>query len=178
MVSPVKTDNTGTDFQALDACHQQIAAHLARLETLMVHLGDRGVDAHAQQEARQIEAFFSETSQRHHQEEETLVFPALLDSADLALVATVRMLQQDHGWIEEDWLAIAPQLRAIAAGYSWHDPDELRHGIGVFLELCREHIQLEESIIYPQAKAIATNLARRRASLPPLRFTAAGPSSS
>jgi hypothetical protein len=88
------------------------------------------------------------------------------------------MLQQDHGWIEEDWLAIAPQLRAIAAGYNWYDPDELRHGISVFLELCREHIQLEESIIYPEAKAAVDKLARRRAILPPLKFTRAAPSSS
>jgi hemerythrin-like domain-containing protein len=168
----------GTDFKALDACHQQIAAHLDRLAGLFAHLAESGVDAHAQQEARQIEAFFSETSQAHHQEEEAKVFPHLLGSNDEALVATVRMLQQDHGWIEEDWLAIAPQLRAIAAGYSWYDPDELRHGIEVFLELCREHIQLEESIIYPEAKAMAARLARRRATLPPLKFTTEVPSSS
>ena len=70
------------------------------------------------------------------------------------------------------------ELRAIAAGYSWYDPDELRHGIGVFLELCREHIQLEESIIYPQAKAVVAKLERRRALLPPLKFKAGAPSSS
>ncbi|WP_298825029.1 hemerythrin domain-containing protein [uncultured Piscinibacter sp.] len=178
MAAAVPTKNPGTDFQALDACHQQISAHLDRLDALFGHLSDHGVDAHAQQEAGRIETFFSETSQQHHVDEESKVFPALLNSSDPSLVATVRMLQQDHGWIEEDWLAIAPQLRAIAAGYSWYDPDELRHAIGVFVELCREHIQLEESIIYPQAKAIVAKLARRRASLPPLRFTTAGPSSS
>lgn len=178
MGSVVKLNPGGTDFKALDACHQEIAAHLERLAALFAHLADQGVDGHAQQEAGAIEAFFSETSQAHHQEEEAKVFPALLASSDEALVATVRMLQQDHGWIEEDWLAIAPQLRAIAAGYSWYDPDELRHGIEVFLELCREHIQLEESIIYPEAKAMAAKLARRRATLPPLQFTREAPSSS
>jgi hemerythrin-like domain-containing protein len=177
-MTSAKTNHTGADFTALDACHQQIAEHLVRLDALVEHLVSQGVDAHAQAEARAIEAFFTETSQRHHLDEEAKVFPPLLASADEALVATVRMLQQDHGWIEEDWLAIAPQLRAIAAGYSWYDPDELRHGIGVFLELCREHIQLEESIIYPQAKAVVAKLARRRASLPPLMFKAGAPSSS
>lgn len=178
MASARQTQDSGSDFKALDACHQQIAAHLARLDALCSHLADQGVDPHAQSEAGAIEAFFTGTSQAHHLEEETRVFPALLTSSDEALVATVRMLQQDHGWIEEDWLAIAPQLRAVAAGYSWFDPDELRHAITVFLELCREHIQLEESIIYPEAKAMAAKLARRRASLPPLKFTAAAPSSS
>lgn len=178
MASAHQTKDSGTDFKALDACHQQIAMHLERLDALCVHLADQGVDERAQAEAGSIEAFFSSTSQAHHQEEELKVFPGLLASSDEALVATVRMLQQDHGWIEEDWLAIAPQLRAIAAGYSWFDPDELRHAITVFLELCREHIQLEESIIYPEAKAIAAKLARRRATLAPPKFTAAAPSSS
>jgi hemerythrin-like domain-containing protein len=178
MGSVVKLNTAGGDFKALDACHQEIAAHLDRLASLLAHLIAQGVDAHAQKEAREIEAFFSETSQQHHAEEEAKVFPALLASSDEALVATVRMLQQDHGWIEEDWLALAPQLRAIAAGYSWYDPAELQHGVEVFLDLCREHIQLEESIIYPEAKAIAAKLARRRATLPPLTFTAGAPSSS
>ena len=177
-MTKAKSNNAGADFKALDACHQQIAEHLARLDALVEHLVSEGVDAHAQGEARAIEAFFSETSQRHHLDEESKVFPPLLSSSDEALVATVRMLQQDHGWIEEDWLALAPQLRAIAAGYSWYDPDELRHGIGVFLELCREHIHLEESIIYPQAKAVVAKLERRRALLPPLKFKAGAPSSS
>lgn len=177
-MNSAKTNNAGADFTALDACHRQIAEHLGRLDALVDHLVSQGVDAHAQTEARSIESFFTETSQRHHLDEEAKVFPPLLASSDEALVATVRMLQQDHGWIEEDWLAIAPQLRAIAAGYSWYDPDELRHGIGVFLELCREHIQLEESIIYPQAKAVVDKLARRRATLPPLKFKAGAPSSS
>jgi|CXWL01.2.fsa_nt_gi hemerythrin-like domain-containing protein len=177
-MTSTKTKGADADFKALDACHQQIAEHLNRLDALVDHLVSQGVDAHAQGEARSIEAFFTETSQRHHLDEEAKVFPPLLASSDEALVATVRMLQQDHGWIEEDWLAIAPQLRAIAAGYNWYDPDELRHGISVFLELCREHIQLEESIIYPEAKAAVDKLARRRATLPPLKFTRAAPSSS
>ena len=169
---------TGVDFSVLDACHQQIAEHLARLDGLIEHLDRIGVDARAQEEARTIEAFFSQTSQRHHQEEEAKVFPGLLTSSDEALVASVRMLQQDHGWIEEDWLEIAPQLRAIASGYSWYDPAELRHAVQVFLELCREHIQLEESIVYPEAKALAAQLKRRRAQHGPVRFTTAAPSSS
>ena len=165
-------------FRLLEDCHAQIGAHLDRLAALMDHLDAHGVDRHAQDEARSIEAFFSSTAQRHHLDEETKVFPALLTSGDAKLVASVRMLQQDHGWIEEDWLAIGPQLSAIASGYHWHDPAELRHALQVFLELCREHIALEETLIYPEAKERAAKLQRRRATLPPLRFTAAAPSSS
>lgn len=165
-------------FRALDECHRQIAEHLDRLAALLNHLDRDGVDEHARGEARAIEAFFSETSQAHHRDEELKVFPSLLASGDEALVATIRLLQQDHGWIEEDWIELAPQLRAIASGYSWYDPAELRHGIEVFLELCREHILLEESVIYPQARALAEQLPRRRASIPAPKFTPAAPSSS
>lgn len=178
MAAAAKPPTTGADFKALDATHQQIVDHLNRLDSLIDHLEREGADPHAQDEARAIEAFFSATAQPHHKDEEAKVFPPLLASGDEVLASNVRLLQQDHGWIEEDWLAIAPQLRAVASGYSWVEPAELRHGVQVFIELCREHLLLEESVVYPEAKALAARLERRRAQLPPLRFTKAAPSSS
>jgi iron-sulfur cluster repair protein YtfE (RIC family) len=178
MDSGTKATPALADFAALDECHRQIADHLDRLDALVEHLERIGVDSHARSEARQIEAYLSAGAARHHLDEETLVFPGLLASSDEVLVSTVVLLQQDHGWIEEDWLEIAPQLRAIASGYSWYDPAELRHAVQVFGELCREHIELEESIIYPEARALARQLARRRADRGAVRFTAATRSSS
>jgi hemerythrin-like domain-containing protein len=61
-------------------------------------------------------------------------------------------LQQDHGWLEEDWLELSPQLQAVAEGYSWYDLDTLRAGVPIFTELYRDHIALEESMIYPEAR--------------------------
>jgi hemerythrin-like domain-containing protein len=162
----------------LDQCHRQISEHLDRLAALLNHLDANGVDDHARDESRRIEAFFSETSQSHHRDEEAKVFPNLLATGDDTLVSTIRLLQQDHGWIEEDWIELAPQLRAIASGYNWYDPAELRHAIEIFVELCREHLMLEESVIYPQARALATTLQRRRATSAPVRFTREVPSSS
>jgi hemerythrin-like domain-containing protein len=178
MNAAMKATTGGADFTALDAVHRRIADHLDRLDRLIEHLDRIGVDAHARTEARAIESFLSQTAAQHHHDEETQVFPGLLSSADAELVASVRMLQQDHGWIEEDWLEMAPQLRAIASGYSWYDPAELRHAVQVFGELCREHIALEESVIYPQARALASALKRGRAERGALRFTTAAPSSS
>ena len=65
----------------------------------------------------------------------------------------VKRLQQDHGWLEEDWLALQPPLSAIAEGYSWYDLDMLSHALPVFADLYQDHIELEESLIYPEAKA-------------------------
>jgi hemerythrin-like domain-containing protein len=72
-------------------------------------------------------------------------------------------LQQDHGWIEENWIELSPQLRALALGNTWLDAAEFNHYAEVFLELCREHIALEESMIYPESKARWAELVAARA---------------
>lgn len=140
-------------FEALDACHRQIQIHLSHLATLAAELNSGNAsDAHRRR-AAEVEAFFSNTSRAHHAEEEKLVFPPLLARGDDRLTATVRSLQQDHGFIEEDWIELAPQLRAIAAGNEWVDAAEFQHNMQVFIDLCRDHIALEETLIYPASKS-------------------------
>ena len=174
MTSPTPTAVPDTPFQALDAAHQKIMEHLADLAKLVDHMERHGDDAHARAEAGRIEHFFSTTSRQHHLDEESQVFPGLLATGNADLVAAVNSLQQDHGWIEEDWIILAPQLRAVASGQGGNEPEELRHTAQVFLELCHEHIALEESLIYPQAKALAMKFNRQRQE----RVKAAAPSSS
>jgi hemerythrin-like domain-containing protein len=154
-------------FEALDECHRQIMSHLADLTNLARQIEAKGVDAVAQQQAGAIEAFFSSTSREHHAQEEKSVFPPLLASADPALAASVHRLQQDHGWIEENWIELSPQLSAIASGNNWPDPAEFLHGVQVFVELCTDHIALEETVVYPEsraqwARAVAARALRER----------------
>ena len=146
--------NNAGHFEALDACHLDIAQHIQALGTLVQHIEDHGIDDHARREAHSIEAFFSSASRQHHAQEERDVFPALLASGDAALATAVRTLQQDHGWIEENWIEVGPRLRAIASGNGWTDPAELQSYVDVFTALMRDHIALEERLIYPQAKAL------------------------
>jgi hemerythrin-like domain-containing protein len=140
-------------FKALDACHQKIHEHLAELADLLEQLDTESDSPHSRQKAKTIEAFFSEVARPHHAEEEKSVFPALLASDNAELVQAVRTLQQDHGWIEQNWLELAPMLRAIALGEDWADVTELKHNAEVFVNLCHDHIMLEESLIYPEVKA-------------------------
>jgi hemerythrin-like domain-containing protein len=140
-------------FEVLDACHQQILTALDRMHELVEHLEAHGVDATAQGMAKDIYIFFNETARHHHLDEEKHVFPALLNSGDEALVRHVLHLQQDHGWIEEDWLELAPQFEAMAAGYCWYNIDQLNHALPVFTALYHDHMALEESLAYPEAKA-------------------------
>jgi hemerythrin-like domain-containing protein len=140
-------------FEALDECHRQIMSHLADLTYLARQIEAKGVDAAAQRQAGVIEAFFSGTSREHHVQEEKSVFPPLLAIGDPALTSAVNTLLQDHGWIEENWIELSPQLSAIASGNNWPDPAEFLHGVQVFVELCTDHIALEESVVYPESRA-------------------------
>lgn len=140
-------------LDVLDACHRQIVASLKKLTELMAHVDANGPDEQARETAREAFDFFSTTARTHHLDEERHIFPALLKSTDAELVQATLRLQQDHGWLEEDWLDLAPQLEAIAKGYSWYNAEELRHTIEVFTALYFDHIKLEEALVYPAAKA-------------------------
>jgi len=165
----MKASPEPVSFEVLDACHQQIHVHLAELATLAQHIEANGVDAAAQHQAAAIETFFSGTSRAHHAEEEKNVFPPLLQSGNAELVAAVRTLQQDHGWIEENWIEIAPRLRAMATGSNWVDPAEFQQYVEVFLTLCHGHIALEETLIYPESKARWAKAVANRVTQKPLR---------
>ena len=139
-------------FEALDQTHLQMLEKLSQLSSLIDRLSAEGIDDAARREAAQIHAFFADTSRAHHAAEEQLVFPGLLTSRDEELVQHVLRLQQDHGWIEEDWRELSPQLQAIAEGYSAYDLDFLRAATPIFTDLIREHIVLEESVVYPASR--------------------------
>jgi hemerythrin-like domain-containing protein len=140
------------DFTVLDHTHRQVLDMLARLAQLLDHVDDQGPDEVARKDASAIHEFFSGHARQHHEAEETLVFPDLLSGGDDSLVQHVLRLRQDHGWLEEDWRELAPQLEAIARGYNWYDLAMLRAALPVFTALYEEHIALEESLVYPEAQ--------------------------
>jgi hemerythrin-like domain-containing protein len=140
-------------LEALDRTHHQMMVVLSELQQLVERLDTDGIDPAARRSAQAVCKFFNEHARQHHADEETLIFPALVRKGDKALIHQVLRLQQDHGWLEEDWLELAPQLQAVARGYSWYEIDSLRHAVGVFTTLYQDHIALEESLIYPEAKA-------------------------
>jgi hemerythrin-like domain-containing protein len=140
-------------FDVLDACHRETFASLRRLEALVATLDGSLLAEADRATAAELTRFFGEVSRQHHEDEERHVFPKLLAGPDVALADNVRRLQQDHHWLDADWYELAPQLDALANGHNWVDPDLLREGVAVFAALSHEHVALEESIIYPQARA-------------------------
>jgi hemerythrin-like domain-containing protein len=146
------------EFDTLDRTHRAAMAMLQAFDGLLAQLHDEGLSDAARQSAKDILAFFNGPGRDHHALEEKQVFPGLLATGDAELVHHVRRLQQDHGWLEEDWRELAPQIEAIAAGYNWYDLPLLRAALPVFSALYHEHIALEESLIYPAARRQAQAL--------------------
>jgi hemerythrin-like domain-containing protein len=142
------------DIETLDATHQSMLDMLKALSRLLDRLEVEGIGPEARASAREICAFFDGHARQHHAAEEAHVFPALLRDADAELVQHIQRLQQDHGWLEEDWIELEPQLKAVSEGYSWYNLDELRAGVNVFTALSQDHIALEESLIYPLARKL------------------------
>lgn len=143
---------TRDGFEVLDACHRQTMLMLDKLALLLAHLEKGSPDEQARTMATEIVGFFSTTARQHHEDEERHIFPKMLDSSDPDIVQAVLRLQQDHHWLEEDWIEISPQLDAVANGQSWYDIDILRESIEIFAALSHEHVALEETRIYPKAR--------------------------
>ena len=175
-ITPASDDKTA--FDPLDLCHRHTALALGRLTALVTILLRGDPDLQAAELARSVLAHFNVEMREHHRAEEQHVFPALATGADGAIADALARLCQDHAWIEQDWVELEPHLDAIANGQSWYDLDVLREGADIFTGLCHAHIALEESLIYPQARAglsveqlrsMRTDMSRRRRAGHPLR---------
>jgi hemerythrin-like domain-containing protein len=151
----------GDGFEVLDTCHRKMLRALDKLSALVGHLETAGTEAQARSMASEVLMFFSTTVRQHHEDEERHVFPRLATDSDAETVQAVLRLQQDHDWLEEDWMALSPHLAAIAAGRSGWEVESLRDGVDVFSALLRDHIALEESLIYPQARERLQGIQRR-----------------
>ncbi len=137
---------------SLQATHRELLLALNQLQQLVKDIDRDGLTAESRAIARSLVRFIDDIGRHHHAEEERLVFPALLDSGDVDLVQHVRRLQQDHGWLEEDWHELGPQLDALAHGIGGADMDTVAASVEVFAQLYRDHIALEETVVYPEAR--------------------------
>ena len=143
----------GVGFAALDECHRRVLARVDELSGLVAAIEAGEINPAMRTLAASIAQFLGNDARRHHEDEERHVFPPLLASGNADLVDAVLRLQQDHCWIEEDWFELEPHVQAIATGYGTCDIDTLKEGTAILAALYKEHIALEESIVYPEARA-------------------------
>jgi len=159
-------------FEFLDATHREMQQHIRLLHTLVDTIENEGLNMATRGVAQRVLDFFNGEARQHHLDEEKHIFPTLLASQDAQLVQAAEHLIQDHGWLEENWLQIEPSIAAATNGNLWFDTAELRHALEVFEALYTDHILIEESIAYPEAKkrlegldtlGMGREMARRRA---------------
>lgn len=139
-------------FEFLDSTHKDIQGQVRQLHQLVDAIESEGLNAANRALARRVLDYFNTEARQHHLDEEKHIFPALLASQDAEVVQAAEHLIQDHGWLEENWIQIAPSLEAATNGNLWFDPAELRHALEVFEALYLDHILLEESLAYPEAR--------------------------
>jgi hemerythrin-like domain-containing protein len=145
-------------LEVLDDEHRQMVLMLARLDRLVdPELGLPETEIRAL--AHEVHTFFSEHARQHHALEELHVFPGLLNSADERLRGQIERLVQDHGWLEQNWLELAPNVSAIAEGLVGGDMDLLRESVALFNALYHDHIRVEETLAYPEARRREAELA-------------------
>jgi len=159
-VDPDRKHTTHDGFEVLDQCHRETLAALDTLDALVQRLAAEGDSERVRAMAAAVVKFFSTTAREHHEDEERHVFPEALAGGDPEIVQAVLRLQQDHSWLEEDWLELSPHLNALATGHSLWDLDFLRDASAVFSALSHDHIALEESCVYPQARARLKDMQR------------------
>jgi Hemerythrin HHE cation binding domain len=136
----------------LDGMHRRMLEVLGELDTLTGVMAQPGRQTLAAALARDACGFFGGPARAHHDAEEAQVFPLVLAGGDAQLLAHVRRLQQDHNWIEEDWLELEPHLQALAQGWRQEHVDFLQQALPEFTALVQAHITLEETVIYPEAR--------------------------
>ncbi|MCP5270849.1 MAG: hemerythrin domain-containing protein [Burkholderiaceae bacterium] len=152
------TPGAGFDqpFELLSACHDRVQRSLDLLRRLQDHLAIHGADGQAQDAARDVLRYFDIAAPLHHEDEERHVFPALLAADAGRHGALVARLQDDHRRMAAAWPAARAALQAVADGrwttegaspavQAWQD----------FAALYGPHIDAEEQLAYPAARALA-----------------------
>jgi len=141
-------------YEMLAACHERVQRSLDLLGRLVDYIGNQGHDAQTRSAAADVLRYFDLAAPLHHQDEEQHVFPLLLAQGDVALRATVQRLQADHRQMEALWAGVREAL------LRWREPGcqetvaaDTMEAITRFRDLYAGHIEAEEGLVFPAARA-------------------------
>ncbi len=147
--------STEAPLEMLSACHGRIDTQCATLERLLVHLAAYGVDAEARTAARNVLRYFDTAAVDHHADEETDLFPALLESMagsdPVCLREMTAGLIAEHRQLEQRWAIVRAALQAIIAGTSAQLAAAEVAAVHALVQLYRHHLEREERELLPMA---------------------------
>lgn len=146
-------------FEMLEGCHERVQRSLDLLCRLVDYIDDKGHDTQTQSAAADVLRYFDIAAPLHHADEETHLFPLLLAQGDAPLHAAVRRLHDDHLQMEKLWAFVRePLLRWREPGAAAKLDDDTRAAIERFRAMYAGHIETEEGLVYPAARARMSNV--------------------
>jgi hemerythrin-like domain-containing protein len=142
----------------LAGCHERVLRSLALLKRLVGHVHEQGIDRDARSAARDVLRYFDIAGPQHHLDEERHVLPLLEGSGDDALIAAARRLRDDHDAFDMQWQTLRVLLLQLrddeAQRWSPSAQHELAHEARAFIDRYREHLPLEDEVVFPAARRL------------------------
>lgn len=152
MSAASKAKSQAATVDVLDHFHRDVHRQLDELMGLVSRLDTLAVSEELRGKARELVAFFSGPVREHNYDEERHVFPALRLSSEPELRQAAETLCEDHAWIELGWLDVEAELASVGRRGSVKDLPALRAGADAFAGLMRDHMALEECLLYPHLR--------------------------
>ena len=138
----------------LRACHKNILAHCDRLEALLAHIDEQGIDDEARKTARDIVRYFSTSARLHHRDEEEDLFPRL-NRQSLRIAELIQDLKQEHTRLDQLWEVMVTELKSLPGnGFS----DDFLQANRDFCTLSRQHVNRENMEFLPLAASSLSQL--------------------
>lgn len=141
-------------LEVLAACHERIERQCATLERLSEHLTTAGADEAARTAAAGVIRYFTTAALDHHADEETDLFPALLEAVAGSDASCLRALLDglvaEHIALAAHWRQLAPFLEKVGAGKA-PNADQLAATVAAFAAAYRAHIVRENQELLPMA---------------------------
>lgn len=132
----------------LAACHERILTHCRLLERIVEHHARGELGPAVLGACAQVVRYFTTAARHHHEDEEQDLFPRLR-AIDPALTDTLARLEAEHVRLAAAWTLLERQLAVPAqAGNS-----EMRESAETFCAAYRAHIDRENSVLLPAARA-------------------------
>lgn len=125
--------------------HDVILGVLAAMEGRLTLLGQGEMQDEFWRDAIDFLRFFAD--QRHHAKEEDLLFPAMVEAGVPEEGGPIQVMKHEH----EEGRAL---VRAMRAALDAHDAASLGRAACDFIELLREHIEKENTVLFPFAVSV------------------------
>ena len=153
-----------TPISNFSHCHEGILAHLKSMGELpaMAAAAER-----ARVQGEQLRQFFRNVIYNHHEEEERVLFEAVLASAEPGaelerISAITERLTREHRQVEAMYQALEPELKKLGKGQSCHIDAA---AVAALVSKYQAHAEFEEAEFLPLSETILSRNSNHMAAL-------------